>query len=133
MECGSDRETGHRAEFKWFREDRHHGSGGFVCTHSVVHEVAGGEVHEVVIREEDGHVVGGDAQARSICVGVCHADEEAKLRLYKLIEFITREHVVAKFDYRGESNEQTQSNGKIIPCKPLVRLAGNLTFIGMGP
>jgi hypothetical protein len=90
VECGGNRETRHRAEFKWFSEYRHHNLGGFVCTHSVMHKFARGEVHQVVIGEEDGHVIGGDAQASGVGIGVCHANEEAKLRLDKLIKFIAR-------------------------------------------
>ena len=103
MECGGDRETRYRTELMWLCEYRHHNLGGSVCTHSIMHKLARGEVHQVVIGEEDGHVIGGNAQAGGVGIGVRHADKQAKFRLDKFIKLIMRQHVVAKYDHRGKS------------------------------
>lgn len=131
MECGGDRETLYRAEFMWLSQYRHHNLGGFVCTHSVVHKFARGEVHQVVIGEEDGHVIGGDAQAGGVGIGVGHADKQAKLRLDKFIKLIVRQHIITKYGHRGKSKCTSADKQKGKPCKPLVGLASNLALIGM--
>ena len=68
-----------------------------------MHKFARGEVHQVVIGEEDGHVIGGNAQAGDVGIGVRHAHKQAKLRFDKFIKLIMRQHVVAKYSHRGKS------------------------------
>ena len=67
-----------------------------------MHKFARGEVHQVVIGEEDGHVIGGNAQAGGVGIGVRHADKQPKLRLDKFIKLIMRQHVVAKYNRQGK-------------------------------
>jgi len=112
VECSGDRETRYRAEFMWFGEYRHHNFGGFVCTRMVVHEVARGEVHQVVIGKEDGHVIGGDAQVGGVGIGIGHADKQAKLGLDKLIKLVVRQHVIANMATKVSLNAQAWTNRK---------------------
>ncbi|KAG9040749.1 hypothetical protein FS842_002851 [Serendipita sp. 407] len=90
-----DGETSDRTKLVWVGEDAHHDLCGFVGGDLVVHEIGGGEIHQVVVGEEDGHVVCGDAETGGVGVWVGHSGHQSEIAFHKLFKEVRGHHVVA--------------------------------------
>lgn len=94
MESGGNGQTHHRLELVRVGKDLHHDLGSLSGGHLIVHEVGRGQIHKVIIGEEDRHIVGRDAKAGGIRVWVRHGCHESELALDELLEESAGHHVV---------------------------------------
>lgn len=95
MESSSNSKTWNRLEFVWVGEDLHHDLCSLGGGHFVDHHVGRGEVHEVVVCKEDGHVVGSDAKTSGVGVWVGHGRHQSEFTLCKFLKEGSGHHAVA--------------------------------------
>jgi hypothetical protein len=116
MESSCNGETRDRLKLVRMCEDLHHDLCSFTRSNTIVHEIRRGEIHEVVVRKENGHIIGSDTKTSGIGIGIGHCGHQTKVALDKLFEDGGRHHIVAGGAYKSVAGYLASSKVIKLTC-----------------